>query len=77
MAVVAALQAGVPAVPINPKSGTSELGHIVADAAPELLLTAATARSPRGWPDSGGWSSTSIRQLRATVAPPPRTTIPR
>ncbi|WP_399925074.1 acyl-CoA synthetase [Streptomyces kanamyceticus] len=38
VAVVAALRAGVPAVPLNPKSGGSELAHIVADSAPSLLL---------------------------------------
>ncbi|GAA2645337.1 acyl-CoA synthetase [Streptomyces vastus] len=38
VAVVAALLAGVPAVPLNPKSGESELGHIVSDSAPTLVL---------------------------------------
>ncbi|MBM7173082.1 acyl-CoA synthetase [Streptomyces sp. G44] len=38
VAVVAALRAGVPAVPLNPKSGGSELAHIVADSAPSLVL---------------------------------------
>ncbi|NGO13806.1 AMP-binding protein, partial [Streptomyces sp. HC44] len=38
VAVVAALLAGVPAVPLNPKSGGSELGHIVSDSAPTLVL---------------------------------------
>ncbi|WP_409236141.1 acyl-CoA synthetase [Streptomyces sp. PA5.6] len=36
--VVAALLAGVPAVPLNPKSGDSELTHIVRDSAPTLVL---------------------------------------
>ncbi|MGC5562729.1 acyl-CoA synthetase [Streptomyces sp. FR-108] len=40
VAVVAALLAGVPAVPLNPKSGGGELGHIVADSAPALVLAA-------------------------------------
>ncbi len=44
--VVAALLAGVPAVPLNPKSGESELGHIVKDSAPELVLTAPGAELP-------------------------------
>ena len=39
-AVVGALAAGVPVVPINPKAGERELAHIVADCAPALLLTA-------------------------------------
>ncbi|GGV14194.1 acyl-CoA synthetase [Streptomyces spectabilis] len=36
--VVAALLAGVPAVPLNPRSGEGELGHIVGDSAPSLVL---------------------------------------
>src|SRR5437762_3890208 len=39
-AVVGALVAGVPLVPINPKAGERELTHIVADSSPALLLTA-------------------------------------
>lgn len=38
--VVAALLAGVPAVPLNPKSGVAELGHILGDSAPSLVLAA-------------------------------------
>ncbi|MEV0220588.1 acyl-CoA synthetase [Streptomyces sp. NPDC050704] len=48
VAVVAALLAGVPAVPLNPKSGESELGHIVADSAPTLVLAAQDTRLPAG-----------------------------
>ncbi|HEX5192495.1 MAG TPA: acyl-CoA synthetase [Solirubrobacteraceae bacterium] len=40
VAVLGALSAGVPAVPLNPKSGSSELAHIVGDAAPDALLIA-------------------------------------
>lgn len=36
--VVAALLAGVPAVPLNPKSGEGELGHILSDSTPSLVL---------------------------------------
>jgi len=38
--IVAALLAGVPAVPVNPRSGPRELAHIVADAAPAAVLAA-------------------------------------
>ncbi|MFE5570356.1 acyl-CoA synthetase [Amycolatopsis japonica] len=38
VAIVAALTAGVPVVPINPKAGSRELAHIVADSAPDLVL---------------------------------------
>lgn len=41
VAVVAALRAGVPAVPLNPKTGERELTHIVADSAPSTVLAAA------------------------------------
>ncbi|MGR3872764.1 acyl-CoA synthetase [Streptomyces graminifolii] len=40
VAVVAALRAGVAAVPLNPKSGEKELGHILTDSAPTLVLAA-------------------------------------
>lgn len=53
VATVAALLAGVPAVPVNPKLGTFELRHIVSDAAPDLVLTASNATLPealRGLP---------------------------
>ncbi|MHC0429792.1 acyl-CoA synthetase [Streptomyces sp. O3] len=36
--VVAALLAGVPAVPLNPKTGERELAHILADSAPTTVL---------------------------------------
>jgi len=38
VAIVAALTAGVPVVPVNPKAGSRELAHIVADSAPDLVL---------------------------------------
>ncbi|GAA3835176.1 acyl-CoA synthetase [Streptomyces phyllanthi] len=44
--VVAALLAGVPAVPLNPKSGDSELGHIIRDSSPALVLTAPVTELP-------------------------------
>ncbi len=48
VAVVGALLAGVPAVPLNPGSGTRELAHILGDAAPGLLLHAPDAAPPAG-----------------------------
>ena len=38
VAVVAALEAGVPIVPVNPRSGEAELAHVLTDSAPDLLL---------------------------------------
>lgn len=46
VAVVAALLAGVPAVPLNPKSGDKELAHILADSEPSLVLAAPEAGLP-------------------------------
>lgn len=40
VAVIAVLQAGVAAVPLNPKSGEKELGHILSDSTPAVILTA-------------------------------------
>ena len=40
VAVVAVLRAGAAAVPLNPKSGEKELGHILSDSAPTLILAA-------------------------------------
>nr|WP_238420857.1 acyl-CoA synthetase [Streptomyces taklimakanensis] len=38
--VLAALLAGVPAVPVNPRIGAEELAHIVSDSTPERVLAA-------------------------------------
>ena len=46
IAVVAALRAQVPAVLINPRSGSSELAHIVRDAEPKALLCGVDAAVP-------------------------------
>jgi malonyl-CoA/methylmalonyl-CoA synthetase len=40
VAVVGAIAAGVPVVPVNPKLGTSELRHVIEDSEPDLLLGA-------------------------------------
>ncbi|MFF2698169.1 acyl-CoA synthetase [Streptomyces cyaneofuscatus] len=39
IAVVAVLRAGVPAVPLNPRTGEAELAHILADSEPTAVLT--------------------------------------
>jgi malonyl-CoA/methylmalonyl-CoA synthetase len=46
VAMVAALAAGVAAVPVNPRLGTRELQHVVSDATPDLVLTAPDATLP-------------------------------
>ena len=46
VAVIGTLAAGVPAVPVNPRSGRRELGHIVADSAPGAVLAAPGVELP-------------------------------
>jgi malonyl-CoA/methylmalonyl-CoA synthetase len=46
VAIVAALLAGVPAVPINPRLGTHEARHIICDANPDLVVTTHDATLP-------------------------------
>ncbi|MGN6869402.1 MAG: AMP-binding protein [Solirubrobacteraceae bacterium] len=46
VAVLGALGAGVPVVPINPGLGSRELGHIVEDSAPERLVAWAGVEPP-------------------------------
>jgi malonyl-CoA/methylmalonyl-CoA synthetase len=48
VATVAALLAGIPLIPINPKIGSRELEHIVSDSEPGLVLAAASATLPAG-----------------------------
>ncbi|MEV5428984.1 acyl-CoA synthetase [Streptomyces sp. NPDC052701] len=53
VAVVAALLAGVAAVPLNPRSGEKELAHILSDSAPDAVLAEPGAELPapvRGLP---------------------------
>ncbi|MEV5970910.1 acyl-CoA synthetase [Streptomyces sp. NPDC051921] len=46
--VVAALLAGVPAVPLNPRVGERELAHILGDSAPGVVLAGAADALPAG-----------------------------
>ncbi|WP_410577552.1 acyl-CoA synthetase [Amycolatopsis sp. lyj-108] len=48
IAVIAALLAGVPAIPLNPKIGERELAHILADSEPVLVLAEPGADLPAG-----------------------------
>ncbi|QPP05110.1 acyl-CoA synthetase [Streptomyces bathyalis] len=46
VAVVGALLAGIPVVPVNPRSGERELAHVVADSAPAMVLAEPDAELP-------------------------------
>jgi malonyl-CoA/methylmalonyl-CoA synthetase len=48
VAVVGALAAGVPAVPVNPKVGERELAHILSDSMPDLVLAGPDEQLPAG-----------------------------
>ncbi|MFB6979277.1 acyl-CoA synthetase [Streptomyces scopuliridis] len=74
--VVAALLTGVPAVPVNPKSGERELVHIVADSAPTLViaepdvaLPPALAGLPRVDAGAGGPDDGATEPPRADAFP--------
>ncbi|WP_281689896.1 AMP-binding protein [Pseudonocardia thermophila] len=49
VAVAAAVHAGGPIVPLNPKLGERELSHVLGDSAPELVLTAPGTELPAGY----------------------------
>ncbi|MDX2540472.1 acyl-CoA synthetase [Streptomyces sp. WI04-05B] len=69
--VVAALLAGVPAVPLNPKSGESELGHILKDSSPTLVLTAPGDQLPAAF---GSLERIEVEVSLAPSSGAPRTT---
>ncbi|MFE4212496.1 acyl-CoA synthetase [Streptomyces sp. NPDC056844] len=69
VAVVAALRAGVPAVPLNPRTGERELAHIVADSAPSVVLAGADDVLPSAL---GGLERLDVE----TAAPAPEAALP-
>ncbi|MCO1580662.1 acyl-CoA synthetase [Crossiella sp. SN42] len=76
LAVVGALLAGVPVIPINPKAGARELGHILGDSRPGLVFTApgetlppALAALPRIEVDPVALAKTPRVQLPAEPGP--------
>ncbi|WP_250287185.1 acyl-CoA synthetase [Streptomyces atroolivaceus] len=71
VAVVAALRAGVPAVPLNPKTGEKELAHIVADSAPSVVLAGADDELPSAL---GGLERIDVGT--AAAVPPPEAGFP-
>ncbi|WJV48993.1 acyl-CoA synthetase [Streptomyces flavofungini] len=79
VAVVAALRAGVPAVPLNPKSGAAELGHIVADSEPSLVLAGAGDELPEALAGLGRVdveAEATAAAAHPTAADAPRPTAP-
>ncbi|GGS02004.1 MULTISPECIES: acyl-CoA synthetase [Streptomyces] len=69
VAVTGALLAGAAAVPLNPKSGERELGHILTDSAPALVLAPPGAELP---PVVGGLPRIDVDAFAAGPLPEER-----
>jgi malonyl-CoA/methylmalonyl-CoA synthetase len=82
VAVVAALLAGVPVVPVNPGAGERELAHIMADSEPDLTLgrSGASAPAARTRPveaDRDAEAPAFIIYTSGTTGPPKGVILPR
>ena len=77
VAIVGALVAGVPVVPINPKIGERELAHIMSDSSPDLVvngdLPAGPVADPPAWDPS---APALIIYTSGTTGPPKGVVLP-
>jgi acyl-CoA synthetase (AMP-forming)/AMP-acid ligase II len=78
VAIVGALMAGVPVVPLNPKIGERELEHILSDSAPDLVLDSDFVTGvPVDLPEPDGEAPALVIYTSGTTGPPKGVVLPR